>query len=295
MNLRALHTLTEIDRAGSFAAAAGRLGLSLTTVSAQVKALEDELAVALFDRSHRPPAMTPAARVVVRHARAILTEAAAIRALRDEPGVLKGVIRVGFVATASVRLLPGFLIAAAASQPEAQFDVESGVSADLARRVASGGLDAAVVTESPDTPAALRAIELRCERFALSVPVGAPSAIEAAGVATGLARCCETMPFIRFLPSTGIGLLVDRYLAAHAGPVHETVTLDSVEAVMGCVNAGVGFAVLPEPDARRYARTAKVHALDDPPLERMLCLVVRRGDGGTQRGDALGALFGPRP
>lgn len=284
MNIRALQTLAEIDRVGSFAAAADRLGMTLSTVSAQMKTLEEELAVALFDRRHRPPAMTPAARQAVRHARLILDEVEAVRGLRDEPGLLKGVIRVGFVGTASVRLLPGFLLAAGVSYPSAQFEVESGVSADLARRVATAELDAAVVTESPDMPKGLSTCPLRRERFALAAPGSA--------LGMGLGQCCQMLPFIRFLPSTGIGLLVDGYLARFAGRVRETVTLDSVEAVMECVNAGLGFAILPEPDARRYARAAEVSALEDPPLERVMSLAVRAGAVDAARADALLALFG---
>lgn len=283
MNLRALRTLVEIERVGSFQDAAVRLGMTLSTVSVQMKTLEEELQFALFDRTYRPPAMTPAARAVVAHARTILAEVDAVRALGDEPGVLKGVVRIGFVGTASVRLLPGFLLAAARTQPEAQFAVESGVSTDLLRRVETAELDAAVLTESPVMPRTIRTEPLRREAFALAVPPHARG--------LGLAECLGALDFIRFLPSTGIGLLVDGYLARYAPPPRRTVTLDSVEAVMGCVNAGLGFAVLPEPDARRYADNATVSVLDDPPLMRVMSLAVRAGGLGEGPTAALKALF----
>ncbi len=283
MNLRALRTLVEIDRVGSFQEAAERLGMTLSTVSMQMKTLEEELLFPLFDRAYRPPAMTPAAREVVRHARAILAEVDAVRALGDELGVLKGVIRIGFVGTASVRLLPGFLLAAGREQPLAEFAVESGVSTDLLRRVETAELDAAVVTQSPDTPRSIHSEPLQREAFALAVPSAAKG--------FGLARCCAELAFIRFLPSTGIGLLVDGYLARHARPPRKTVTLDSVEAVMGCVNAGLGFGVVPEPDARRYASHAHVTVLDDPPLARVVSLAVRAGGLGPGQPEALRHLF----
>lgn len=283
MNLRALRTLIEIDRVGSFQEAADRLGMTLSTVSVQMKTLEGELQFALFDRAYRPPAMTPAARAVVRHAQAILAEVDAVRALGDEPGVLKGVLRIGFVGTASVRLLPGFLLAAGRTQPAVRFAVESGVSTDLVRRVAAADLDAAVVTESPDMPPTIRSAPIQREAFALAVPVAARG--------LGLARAVAELAFIRFLPSTGIGLLVDGYLARYARPPRKTVTLDTVEAVMGCVNAGLGFAVLPEPDARRYAVEADVTVLDDPPLSRVVSLAVRAGGLGPGQAEALMRLF----
>lgn len=283
MNLRALRTLVEIDRVASFQTAAERLGMTLSTVSVQMKTLEDELRFALFDRAHRPPAMTPAGRELVRHARAILAEVEAARALGDEPGVLKGVVRIGFVGTASVRLLPGFLLAAGREQPLAEFAVESGVSTDLLRRVETAELDAAVVTQGPETPRSIRTVEIRREAFALAVPNHARG--------YDLARCCGELDFMRFLPSTGIGLLVDGYLAHHGQAPRKTVTLDTVEAVMGCVNAGLGFGVVPEPDARRYATHAQITVLADPPLARVVCLAVRAGGLGTGQAEALARLF----
>ncbi|MEO0761808.1 MAG: LysR substrate-binding domain-containing protein, partial [Pseudomonadota bacterium] len=167
-----------------------------------------------------------------------------------------------------------FLVAAAERFPDAQFEVESGVSADLLARVQAARLDAAVITETPDLPRALRFEPLAREAFALAAPAGAAG--------QGLRACAGTLAYVRFQPSTGIGLIVDTYLQRLDCAVSETVTLDSVEAVMGCVEAGLGFAVVPEPDARRYARRAHVSRLADPPLERHVVLAGRpAGEAGV--------------
>lgn len=267
MNLRALRTLIEIDRVGSFAVAAERLGLTLSAVSAQMKTLEEELGFALFDRSRRPPALTPIGRQTSAHARSILEEVEAVRALGDLSGAVRGTFRLGFVGTASVRLMPAFLAQAATAHPEAAFIVESGLSEDLTARVQTGDLDGAVVTAPSEAPRGLRFLPLRTERFALAAPRSAAG--------WNLARCARTLPFIQFRPSSGIGLLVDRHLRQEVGEITKSVVLDNVESVMGCVNAGIGFAVTPEPDARRYGANAAVSTLEDPPLSRTLALALR--------------------
>ncbi|MEO1331766.1 MAG: LysR family transcriptional regulator, partial [Pseudomonadota bacterium] len=148
MNLRALRTLIEIDRAGSFALAADQLGLTLSAVSVQMKTLEAELGFALFDRTRRPPALTPDGRLAATRARAALREVESIRGIADASGALRGTFRIGFVGTASVRLMPGFLARAAEAYPEARILVASGLSESLIERVRAGELDAAVVTET---------------------------------------------------------------------------------------------------------------------------------------------------
>ena len=60
-----LYTLIAIADCGSFAEAGNRIGLSLSAVSMQVRALEEELEIAIFDRSRRPPVLTDAGLALV--------------------------------------------------------------------------------------------------------------------------------------------------------------------------------------------------------------------------------------
>ncbi len=283
MNLRALRTLVEIDRIGSFAAVADRLGMTLSAVSLQMKALEDELQLSLFDRSHRPPAMTPVARDVAKRALAILSEVDELRAIKGEDGVLRGDYRIGFVATASVRLMPEFLAKAASLQSAARLIVESGLSTGLLAKVQAGSLDAAVITEMPGIRADMQFIPMRTEAFVLAVPSSARG--------WDLDQCADRLAHVQFTPTTGIGLLVSRYLAQRGIEPRKTLEIDSVEAVMGCVNAGVGFAILPEPDVRRYAGDVIVEDLGLPGLERRLGLVVRRDGPLAKQVKSIAALF----
>ena len=57
MDIKNLYTLIAIADRGSFAEAANALGVSLSAVSMQMRALEDSLGTMLFDRSRRPPVL----------------------------------------------------------------------------------------------------------------------------------------------------------------------------------------------------------------------------------------------
>jgi len=109
MNIQSLRTLLSISETGSFSETAVLLNMTLPAVSMQMKALEESLGAKLFDRTARPPRMTPEARALLPDIRVILAARARIEAMSQEDNGLRGRYRIGFVPTTSVRLLPGFL------------------------------------------------------------------------------------------------------------------------------------------------------------------------------------------
>ena len=275
MQTRALLSLVTIAQVRSFSATADQLGMTLSTLSMQMKTLEEQLGTALFDRSVRPPQLTPVGRAVAEEARALLSHEDRLRALCRPSDALTGHIRIGFVTTAAVRLLPGFLLAAQSRAPLATFDFETGLSAALQERVLAGQLDAAIVTDATGLPEQLSARLLREEPFAYAAHRDL--------MANGLDGLLKTSSFFHFMPDTGIGKLIAgamRHQARTEGA--RTVVLDNLEAIMGCVAAGMGFTLLPVPDVARY-RTPEVTTLAGPAgLRRKLVLVTLR-DGPLSR------------
>lgn len=65
MQTRSLKSLVQISQVGSFAKAAEQLNMTLSALSMQIKSLELELGVNLFDRSVRPPRLTPIGRSIL--------------------------------------------------------------------------------------------------------------------------------------------------------------------------------------------------------------------------------------
>lgn len=284
MNINALRTLVEVENRGSFAVAADRLGLTLSAVSVQLKNLEQELDVALFDRSVRPPAMTPEARRVSAHARAILAECEAIYAINDTEKALKGHYRIGFIPTAMVRVMPHFLTAAAKHHPAASFSVESGLSTGLAQRIQQGELDVALLTQVPGGDPAIHFQFLLSERFVMAVPRKAQR--------WSLKRCAEKLTYVKLeRPASGIDRRVAERFGALGISCTATQSLDSVEAAMECVNAGLAFAVLPEPDILRYASDAVIRFTGEFSFDRRVGLAARLGSPMRNRLDALAKLL----
>src|SRR3954453_20984894 len=109
IELRHLHALRAIASEGSFGAAARRLGFTQSAVSQQIAALERAVGAPVFDRpgGPRPVTLTPAGRVLLRHADAVLDRLAqAERELGDLLAGRTDHLRVGTFQSVSVKLLP---------------------------------------------------------------------------------------------------------------------------------------------------------------------------------------------
>ncbi len=284
MNLSALRTLVEVERIGSFVLAAERLAYTLPAVSVQLKKLEQELEIKLFDRKLRPPAITPAGRQVALHARNILAELDAIRAITHGKGGLEGFYRIGFISTANVRLMPHFLTVGARRFPKATFVVESGLSAELKQRVAEGDLDVALVTEAGDLGSSVEFHLVMEENFVVALPKRAET--------WGLERCASELTHVQLLqPASRIDELVSTRFTELGIAPKMSQRLDSVEAAMECVNAGIAFSVLPEPDVRRYANSSVVWSSEDIDFTRRIGLIARSSGGVHAEIEALMSLL----
>ena len=288
MQTRSLRSLVHIARIGSFAKTAEQLNMTLSALSMQIKALELELGVALFDRSVRPPRLTPIGRSIVNEAIPLLHREESLLEICRPTGSLVGRFRIGFVTTAAVRLLPAFVLNAQEKAPLAAFEFETGLSRILQEKVANGQIDAAVVTDADGLPEALSGRIIGEEPFVYAAREDI--------LDEGLNGLLQNHAFFHFMPDTGIGKLIAAEMATHERPRDaRTVMLDNLEAIMECVTAGLGFTLLPEPDVQRY-RSEAVKTLPSPThLRRKLVLATVSNGILASRENALADLLGAGP
>ena len=267
MNLKALQSLVAIYETESFGEAARRLRINQSSVSMQMKALEEELGAQLFDRSVRPPAMTPSAVAIVKSAREIVALANAIKEVVKYPAGLAGRLDLGVIPTATVSVLPDSMVAIGKRFPEIQILVQSGVSEPLIENVRLGNLDAAIVTEPIELPEGLRSEVIFRERLALVVAADA-------GIPPTLDQLSR-LPFIRFNRRVGVGQIINRYLLTKGLQPGEFMELDSVEAILAMVERGLGVAVVPERTVDAHRARVALRPLDDIDAARNVAFIFR--------------------
>lgn len=235
MNIRQMRILIAVIDTGSFAAAGDAIGRSHSAISLQIKALEEELGVVLFDRVARPPLPTPKARALADHARKVI---ALFDAAEDvvTGQLVRGRLIVGAVPTVLSSFLPRALAELKALHPELSFDVRSGSSDSLADQLGQGLLDVVVCTKPPRPIAGLEWHHIAQEPLAVIAPK------DAEGDETAL---LTTQPFIWFNRKTWAGGGIEARLKKRGIAVNATMEIDSLDAIQSMVREGLGVAIVP--------------------------------------------------
>ncbi len=269
MQTRALETLVQISKVQSFSDAADLQVMTLSALSMQMKALEAELGVNLFDRSFRPPRLTPIGRQIAEQAQRVIVQAQILTNLTVPDDSLAGHFRMGFIQSASVRLLPQFIQRIKTEASSASFQYQSGLSEHLTELVLNNQLDAAVVTQVERASDDLRYDVIALEELALVVPESEAK--------TEIADLPEVLTFIHFMPSTGIGRLISKRQETLTRKPVKVLVLDSIEAALECVRLGLGYTILPLPDIHRYRdEQVFIHPPGPSRITRNLSLATRR-------------------
>lgn len=268
MRLRQLRTLVAVVDSGSFAAAAEHLSLTQSAVSMQMKALEERLGIALFDRSMRPPLLTGAGRTLVERAREIVVACDELTIGLPDTGKLFGLLNIGVVPGASLSLLPDALARLRAAYPSVQVRVRSGLSSELMQRVAQGALDAAIVTEPARFEHDLDCHTVSDESLLVIGPPGAASDDDVSLLAEH--------PYIAFNRQAEFGRLIDASLRDRGLIAHRTMELDSLDAIVMMVARGLGVAIVGERNVfPRYREQVCAVPFGEPPLRRRIGVVRR--------------------
>lgn len=110
MELRQVRYFVEAARLGHFTRAAGRLRVAQPSLSQQIRGLEEDLGVALFDRSGRKVALTAAGEAFLVRAERMLAEAESAKAeAREFSGLFRGRVVIGALQSLVAVRLPAVL------------------------------------------------------------------------------------------------------------------------------------------------------------------------------------------
>lgn len=282
MELRHLRYFIVLAEELNFSRAAQRLHIAQPPLSQQIRSLENELGLQLFDRTTRPLQLTPAGQVFLEKARQVFTqvEQATVLAKRASRGEI-GQLRVGINTSIANSVLPDILRTFCDRFPEVELVLHEQASYQQLQELCDRHIDVGFVNlhhlqsidENDDT---LSFISILQEPFVIVLPEGHPLAQQTQVSLKALANELFILPPAH-LPS-GLYYQITS-LCQHVGfspKVRQEATWMST--VLSLVAGGVGISLLPA-NAQNLQRTGVVFRLiqEQSPIFQM-AMVWRRND-----------------
>ena len=267
MSIRLLKTLLAVADHKTFSAAADAVFITHAAVSQQMRTLESELGIVLFDRSRRTPELTPLGRAVVARARKLVDDYDTLvpSVLGDEG--FSGEIVLGAVPTTLTGLAPQAMRILRAKYAELHVRIQPALTAALMSSLDRGTLDVALISKPVLLPPGTAFLSVAVE------PLHLITAEEVADLEP--IKILETNPFIRFSRDAVVGTQIETWLQNNNVRVSETMELENLEAISSMVHANLGVSIVPDPCV------SSPHAL---PLKRLPL-------GGDAPSRELGLLY----
>ena len=251
IDLESLEIFRAVVQEGGIVRAAGKLNRVQSNVTTRIKQLEERLGLALFRRQGRSLVLSPEGEVLLSYAQRLfrLADEAESELKAGKP---MGVFRIGSLeSTAGSRLAP-ILSRFHKLYPAVVVELVTGTTGALIQRVASFEIEAAFVSQ-PFTAPGLQAMKVFEEELVLITARNAPDVARAADLAG--------LTLIAFANGCSYRKRLEEWLGGSGVMPARTMEFGSYQAMIACVAAGTGFALVPRSllFALRAASDVKQH------------------------------------
>src|SRR5580704_9868083 len=259
MELRQIRSFLSIAETLHFGRTAELIHLSQPALSHQIRTLEEEVGVRLFERNRRKTTLTAAGLTFRDAAAAALSqlEQAIHRARLAASGKL-GLLRIGFVSTAGSEIVPNIVRQFRESNPEVEFSLRNILTAQQVQMLEAGSLDIGFLRLPIGEQSALDVVTVHREPFVLVVPSSHKLAKrkrvrlrEVAGQGFVMYERTYAPGFHDLI----LGILRDTGIVPNVSQ-----TAGEIPMLISLVASGMGITIMPASAARHYV--ASVVACD---------------------------------
>lgn len=274
IDVRALRCFLAVCAAQSMTRAAEAMHMAQPAISMQIKNLEAELGVTLFERTKRGTRLTPAGRRFELRTQALLDELQhavdEVRGLDTRPA---GPVTLGLPQSMS-RLLTVPLVAETLRRwPEVKLQVAELSSGFVPQLLARGELDIGITFERHDNPA-MSYEHIAEEQLVLLGPAGALPATQHGELSTVNMADLQHYPLVMPGREHGLRILIDRIAQAHNVQLVPVAEVNAIHQILDVVSSGVAYGVLSFAAVIQAHQQGRVSAarIASPPLSRPIYL-----------------------
>jgi DNA-binding transcriptional LysR family regulator len=275
MELHQLRYALAVLDTGSFTAAAARVRVSQSGVSAQVQKLERELGVVLFDRSGRRVEVTAEGARLVPALRAAVEAVDRVRDVASElHGLVVGALRVGTVAGLTWPVLFDAIAEIHSAHPGVDLRLREATSDVLVDGVRRREFDLAIAAWSPDPPDGLETATIFDDALVAVVAPGHPWSARRAIRPAELAH----VDLIALSPGTGARLALDATLTRAGITIPPRWEVGTPAYLETLARRGLGVGIASVTTIGKAAGLVSI-AIDDPRARSQLGIVWRADHG----------------
>lgn len=288
INYKLLAAFMAVAQTGSFRRAAEETHRSIPAVSMQIKRLEEQLGIALFQRTTRKISLTPEGeRLMIGGRRAMAELQASLDYIRQAADVQRGHLSVGCVPTISSVYLPRVLAVFSGKYPGMTFSLREMVGETLLESVRRAEVDLAIGPAPKDTAKAeVDIAPVFVDDYCVLLPTEHP-----AGATVTVAQLAK-MPLIAPASSTAFRGHMDEVLKSLGTSVKSRISYEfmGINTLIAMVEAGMGVALLPR-SAIPLHTTLKTARVVRPVLSRTIAIMTARGHSLPPAAQRFEALF----
>ena len=262
MDIRGLQIFLEVADLKSFTRAGERLGYSQPTISFQIRQLEQELGVPLFDRIGHTVSLTDAGREALQYAQRIcnLTQEMSLGARQEQK--ITGIVRIGMADSLCSPLVVNGFAQFRAEYPGISVQILDAGTSELFRMLDHNQVDMVCTMDShvQDTAYIIASEERVGAHFVASAqnPLGKEAGLP-------VERLLE-QPFLLTEKGMSYRRLMEEQLAAKALEVHPVLETGRADLLNRLVEQDMGISFLPDYVTEEGVRAGRLVRLDVPDI-----------------------------
>ncbi len=276
MTVTQMEYLIAVDTYRNFASAAKHCYVTQPTLSMQIKKVEEELNVLIFDRSKKPVLTTDVGRQIIAQARIAVNETNRIfELINNQKDEIKGELRIGIIPTISPYLLPLFIADFMHKYPGIDLIIDELVSEQIIQKLNNDTLDAAILV-TPINEASIVELPLFYERFLLYIsekhPLMKRNKIDYSDIDTSDIWLLKEGNCFR---NQVINMCGDHFTHKRHQLRFEGSSLETIKRI---VDSQYGFTIMPELSTLEMTEDQKhkIRSFPSPEPVREVSLIVRR-------------------
>ena len=258
MQLKSLRMFEAVCDSGNFGAAAQQLHTVQSNITAHIKKLEDEVGAQLLVRAN-PVFPTPAGNTLRRHAQRMLQShdeaLAQLQSHHTGLGQVKGALRLGSMETTAATRLPHLLSKLRHQHPGIDLELQVCPTASQLVELMTGRIDCAFINGAAPQSELLSWPLFKEELVLVShQPLASfPTADE-----------FSASVFLAFRQGCSYRQRIELLMAAMGISAVRIMELGMLDTILGCVAAGMGYALLPRSLVESQQQRFDVHCMPLP-------------------------------